>query len=237
MFSDHPCKSRNSEPLPIDLGRGFLYVARMPFGFEDTFNAWPVQSNTATVSPWATANNVSEQPKPDYADDKSLKQMFAIALARGLKPFDAGLEVFNGDTIKALWVSVHWIIDIQVIALRDAYLSSQKTVEKPLDKEQLLARIMAFAEEKDIYGRPLVEAKERLNAYRLYSDISGYTGKIDINASTNNNFVNKTVNLVMVKAGDNKSPMKTIDQSPNVKSEIPNEGAPTIKLKLVGGAG
>lgn len=189
-----------------------------------SFNAKAVEPAQEVFSPWA-------ETVPAYANNDELKQSFAIELAKGLQPFDAGLATFEGDASKALWASVHWARDVVVIAIRDAYLSAQKAVEKPLDKETLLARILAFADERDNQGRPLVEAKDRLGAFRLYSDIAGFTGKVDIDASTNN-FMNKTVNLVMVKP---EPTTKTIQHSSNIKSEILNKNIPPIKLKLVSG--
>lgn len=186
----------------------------------------PQQMAGLPAGPWATV-----VPKPEYADNDQLKQSFAIELAKGLQPFDAGLIIFDGDASKALWVSVHWVKDISVVAYRDMYISAQKAVEKPLDKEALLAKLLTFADERDNHGRPVVEAKDRLGALRLYSDILGFTGKTNIDASTtNNSFANKTVNLVMVKPDT-----KTIDHAPNIKSEMQNENEPLIKLKLVGG--
>lgn len=201
------------------------------------FDASAVDPVQDAASPWPQQLQPAAAVIPDYANDPERKKAFAIELGKGIGAFDAGLDVFDGDTAKALWASFNWPNDVEVIAIRDAYMSAQKAVEKPLDKEQLLAKIMAFVDEKDLYGRPVVEAKERLNGLRLYSDIAGFTGKVDINASTTNNqFVQKTVNLVMVKPKPDVEP-KVIDQSPNYKSEILNNGASTIKLKLVAGAG
>lgn len=196
----------------------------------------PAQPSEA-VSPWAQHFQAASQAPaiPEYANDSAAKQRFAIELANGASAFNAGLEAFDGDTAKGLWASFNWPKDIEVIAIKDAYVAAQRSVEKPLDKEQLLAKIMGFFDETDDYGRHVVEAKERLNALRLYSDIRGFTGKVDINASTTTNqFGPKTVNLVMVRPDQDKSEPKVIEGSTNIKSEIKNDPAPGIKLKLVG---
>ena len=136
---------------------------------------------------------------------------------------------------KALWVASNWLNDPIVIASRDAYTQTLQEQQKPLDKQTLLAKILAFHDEKDINGKPLVDAKERLNALRLYSEVSGFTGKIDINASTNNtvnNNVNKFTKIVLVSP--EKEP-ETIEQASNIKSKMQNENIPSIPLKLVGG--
>lgn len=188
----------------------------MPFGYPDTFTAWPVQQ--------------SQRELPDYADDAKLKQAFAIELAKGASPFDAALVVAENQTNKALWISVNWVKDVSVIAQRDAYIEANKKVEKPLDRDGLLAKIMGIVDARDEYNRPLVEAKDRITALKLYSDILGFTGKVENNNTVNNSFANKTVNLVMVKPDDRST---TIDQSPNTKSEIINEKPLLTNIKLV----
>lgn len=200
---------------------------------ESVFNAAQVE-----ISPWGQPVAIVEPPKPDFADNVELKKAYGAALGKGLEPFKAGLEIFNAETAKALWIATHWLTDPIVLAARDAYAQTVRELAKPLDKEELLARILAFHDEKDLHGRPLVEAKERLNALRLYSEVAGFTGKIDINASTNNttnNTVNKLTKIVLV-SGSKDAP-KTIDQASNSKSKIQNENALSIPLKLVGGAG
>lgn len=188
----------------------------MPFGYPDTFTAWPVPQ--------------SQRELPDYADDAKLKQAFAIELAKGASPFDAALVVAENQTNKALWISVNWVKDVSVIAQRDAYIEANKKVEKPLDRDGLLAKIMVIVDARDEYNRPLVEAKDRITALKLYSDILGFTGKVENNNTVNNSFANKTVNLVMVRPDDRST---TIDQSPNTKSEIINEKPLLTNIKLV----
>ena len=120
--------------------------------------------------------------------------------------------------------------DVSVIAQRDAYIEANKKVEKPLDRDGLLAKIMVIVDARDEYNRPLVEAKDRITALKLYSDILGFTGKVENNNTVNNSFANKTVNLVMVRPDDRST---TVDQSPNTKSEIINEKPLLTNIKLV----
>jgi len=187
------------------------------------------------VSPWSQPAAVIATPKPDFADNTELKKQYGIELGKLADPFKAGLEIFKNETAKALWVASNWLNDPIVIASRDAYAQTLQEQQKPLDKQTLLAKILAFHDEKDINGKPLVDAKERLNALRLYSEVSGFTGKIDINASTNNtvnNNVNKFTKIVLVSP--EKEP-ETIEQASNTKSKMQNENIPSIPLKLVGG--
>lgn len=191
---------------------------------------WQHPSGSFEVSPWQKAQE-PQQYVPDFADSDDLKKAFAIELAQGVNPFEAALRILDNDTPKALWASINWVSDVAVIGYRDVYLQTLKSVEKPLDKSEILSKIKSFAEDKDLHGRYLVDAKERLNAWRLYSDISGFTGnKIDINA-TNNFTENNVTKIVLVKP----EPQSKIIEASNLnsKSEMLNEDVAPIKLKLV----
>lgn len=198
--------------------------------------------NTETLISWTTPRQVTPPWRPDFADDESLKQAFGILLAKGKNTFDAGMELFNEELQKALWVSVNWAADPIVEASKDIYLQTLKKAEKPLDKEQLLAKVMAFADEriltKDGVAVPLVEAKVRLDALKLYSEISGFTGRVVVDASTNinsNNTTNNLMKIVLVKAENKEQQPKLIEAS-NTESKIHNQELPPIALKLVGGS-
>jgi len=196
---------------------------------------WPPSGtfDAKAVSLWSRPPQEQQPYIPDFADNDDLKKAFAIELAQGVNPFVAALNILDQDTPKALWASVNWISDIAVIGYRDVYLKTVKAVEKPLDKSEILLKVKAFAEEKDIHGRYLVEAKDRLNAWKLYSDIQGYTGKVDISTTVNNSTENNFTKIVLVKPDP-----KTIEHQAsnlNSKSEIFNKDAEPIKLKLVGG--
>lgn len=191
------------------------------------------------VSPWTAGAISSQQPKPvelePYQTDENLKKQYGIELAKTTNPFEAGCKVFGEDTSKALWASSNWIVDPVVIASKDAYLKTLELSLPPLDREQLAAKVLALAEgEKVSVNGKLVstiEAKERINAYKLYSDILGYTGKVEIDASTKNTINNNKIELVLVRAAD--KPPLVINNAPNVKSEMPNTIPPPINLKLV----
>lgn len=204
-------------------------------------NSW-LNPDTFEIDPWKMPAKPSmPSPRPDFADDENLKQAFGIALGRGLAAFDAGMELFEQVLPKALWASMNWINDPIVQASKDAYVKSLKKAEKPLDKEELLSKILSFADEKVMTKEgiavPLVEAKVRLDALKLYSEISGFTGRVNIDASTNINNIknetNNTMKIVLVR-GAEAAPTKTIEAS-NIQSRIENNAAPPIALKLVGG--
>ncbi len=187
-------------------------------------------------APWAIPEPVAAPWRPVFADDAELKSLYGIEWAKLPDPFKAGLIVFAGkdEVPSSLWASQHWTKDASVIASRDIYLKAMKAAEKPLTKEELSAKILAFAEEKDIQGRYTVEAKERLNALKLYSEVQGFTGKVDINASTNNfTNTNNVMKITLVKPDEKEQP-KVIEAS-NTKSEMTNDENSLIKLKLVGG--
>lgn len=203
--------------------------------------SWQPNPDTFEVNPWTVQRPPTPIPRPDFADNESLQQAFGIALARGLTAFDAGMEVLNQELPKALWASINWINNPVVQAAKDTYTKSLKKAEKPLDKEELLSKILSFADEKVMTKEgiavPLVEAKVRLDALKLYSEISGFTGRVNIDASTNINNIknetNNTMKIVLVRGTEDK-PTKTIEAS-NIQSRIENNAAPPIALKLVGG--
>jgi hypothetical protein len=206
----------------LDFGQVSLFIWTMPpFGFDDTF----------TVDPWSIPIQVKELPKPDFADNEELKQAFGIALGKGLAPFDAGLEVFAGDTPKGLWASVNWIKDPFAIAARDAYVAAIKKQQKPLDKDELLQEVLDAAKKAPEY-------KDKASLFKLYSDIAGYTGKAEpINSTVNNSQTNNFMKITLVKPEtDFREPMKN-SPNLNLQSKIQNEGTALPKLKLVGGSG
>lgn len=188
---------------------------------------WPTAA--PVVSPWANTPEPVAQP---YQNDEKLKKAFGIELAKSSNPFEAACKVFGEETNKALWASFNWLTDPLVIASRDIYLKNLELNQKPLDREQLAAKVLALAEGEKVsvngVMRPTIEAKDRATFFKLYSEILGYTGKVDIDNSTNN-ITNNELTIKFVKAED--KPSKVIDVVPNVKSEITNnENVPIIKL-------
>jgi len=196
------------------------------------------QSEMPTMAPWSTGAN-QQAPEPvlePYKTDESLKKRYGIELAKVNNPFEAACKLFNeDDTQKALWISYHWIADPVVMASRDVYLKTVAENAKPLDREQLAAKVLALSEEKILKNGvyiPTIEAKDRIAALKLYSDILGYTGKVEIDNSVINNTLNE-MTIKLVKP-DPEKPALIIDNTPNknAQSEITNEPSP-ISLKLV----
>lgn len=190
-----------------------------------------------TVAPWVIAPQKAPEPVThEYQTDENLKKRYGVELAKSNNPFEAACKLFNEDeSQKALWCSYHWIADPVVIASRDVYLKTVADTAKPLDREQLAAKVLALSEEKIIKNGvqiPTIEAKDRIAALKLYSDIMGYTGKVEIDNSVTNNTLNE-MTIKLVKP-DPAKPSVIIDNAPNknIKSEIINDPSP-ISLKLV----
>lgn len=177
------------------------------------------------VDPWQSPVKVQPIARPNFADNEELKQAFGIALARGKNSFDAGVETLQ-DTAKGLWASTHWANDPVVIAAKDAYLKSMKKAEKPLDKEELLAEVLSTA-------KIAPDFKDKAALLKLYSDIAGFTGKTNIDASTNFNNTNNVMQIKLV-GGSEKSKFEASDTNP--KSKMQNDENFLPKLKLVGGS-
>ncbi len=186
------------------------------------------------VSPW-TVSAAATPVTQAYQTDEELKKQFGIALAKSTNPFEAACKVFGEETSKALWASFNWLNDPIVVASRDVYLKIVEASQPLLDKEQLAAKVLKLAEGEKVelngVMRPTVDAKDRIAAYKLYSDIAGYTGKVEVDASTKT-FNHNEMTIKLVKAEGKKATV--IDQAP--KNEIKNEisNSPII-LKLVGG--
>lgn len=174
---------------------------------------------------------------PIFHNDVEKKKAFGIALAKQTTKdqnaaFKAALEVFEDQTGPSLWAASHWMNDPVVIAARDLYLKAVKAEEKLLDKVELAAKLLHWAEEKvsrggqDYYVNDL---KDRTATLKLYAEIAGYTGKINIDASTNNNFHNE-MKLTLVRAPEIKE-QKTIEHEEIIDEEmLPSP----VRIKLVG---
>lgn len=200
----------------------------MPFGFPDTFTVQPLEP-------------VADQPKwpqgtpPSFHNDENKKKEFGIALAKESVPFSAACSVCGDDTKAALWISTNWIADPIVIAAKDLYLKTVGANVTLLDKDQLAARLLQCAEEKiTVGGREVYinEAKDRLGFLKLYSDVRGYTGKVDANNSTNNfNITKIKVEVVEPKP---REPITTVIEHNKEPVLEKHPDAVPIKLKLVG---
>lgn len=191
-------------------------------------------------APWQSEPPV-QAPEPAWKVDEDFKKRFGIALAKVEKPFDAACLLCGEDTSKALWISFHWLSDPIVMASKDAYAKTLALSTPPLDKEQLAAKVLAITEEKVLNPRtgekvPSIEAKDRIAAFKLYSEIMGYTGQSNIDVSTKT-FINNELKIKLVRP--DIKPV-TIDQAPiknsqNTNSQITNEAVSPITLKLVSG--
>lgn len=187
------------------------------------------------VSPWATGAIANQPVDTSYQTDENLKKLYGVELAKGKNPFEAA-KIVLGENDSAVWASFNWLSDPVVLASRDAYLKTFQAAVPPLDREQLAAKVLALAEGEKIERNgvmlPTIEPKERINAFKLYSEILGYTGKVEIDNSTKTFNQNNELKIVLVKAEAKKATV--IDAAPNVKSEIMNDKAPLpISLKLV----
>jgi hypothetical protein len=162
----------------------------MPFGYSDIFEIKP-------QLPW--------QSKPLWADDEARKKLFGAELANHEKPFDAACIIFE-KTTDALWAANNWLTDPIVLTAKNAHQSA--TNLNLLDKDALAHKLLKFAEEKDRTGQfYIVDAKDRLAALRLYAEIQGYIGKVDLHSTQN--FIN-AMTIKFVKPENNN--IKTIDE-------------------------
>lgn len=175
------------------------------------------------VEQWAAA--------PNDTASSSQKKLFALELAKGLKPFEAALNVYPNDTGLALWVSQNWLNDPEVVQTKQTQLDQIEI--KLLDKDALAAKVLRFSEEKDTTGRfYLAEDKNRLAALRLYAEICGYIGKVDIDLSTKNFNTNNEMKIVLVSPPvvvEDHS-VKTIEHDDTVIDNV----TPLRGVKLVG---
>lgn len=181
------------------------------------------------TSPWEKAEAQA------YQTDEALKNKYGIELAKAATPFEAACALFGEETNKALWVSANWLNDPIVIASKDIYLKTVELSKPPLDREQLAAKVLELAEGEKILKNGFyvstIETKDRIAAFKLYSDILGYTGKVEIDNSTKT-FNHNEMIIKLVKA-EEKKPV-VIDNAPNTKSEMTNDKDQSpIKLKLV----
>lgn len=170
------------------------------------------------VSPWQKMQPI----KPVWADDSEKKKLFAAELAKNPNLLEAANKIF-WQPQDAAWVIDNWAADPVVLAAKQEF---EQPASNLLDKDGLSRKLLKFSEEKDRTGQfYIVEAKERLAALRLYAEIQGFIGKVDINNSTNNYINGMTVKFVKSdkQENDNKiieSSAATIDENPlplNVK--------------------
>lgn len=182
------------------------------------------------LSSWGSSWSVPDLPTQDWQEDKELKKLFGIELAKGLKPFEAALNIFEKNANKALWAANYWINDPVVIASRDLYKESVETTNSLLDKDALAVKLLEFADERAPQGFYVNDAKDRLAALKLYAEVRGFIGKIDINNSTNN-VINNKLELVLIPPPNKDEKIKPVIDNEPVQ-EIKNNSIP-LNLKLV----
>lgn len=182
-------------------------------------------------APWGEPAIAVAPPSKSTAPfqiDEALKKAFGIELAKSSDAFKAACLVCGDDNSKALWLTHNYINDPVVIASKDLYLKAAQNSNELLDKDQLAARLLKMAEEKNSSGQfYILDGKDRLKALELYAEVRGYTGKLAIDASTKN-FTYQKIAVKFVKPDVEK--IVTID---NNEHQILNNKSP-LKLKLVG---
>lgn len=160
--------------------------------------------------------------KPFIPNEEENKNKFGIELAKSDKSFDAACRVFPDEVKVALWVSQNWLADPTVNAAKDLYGETVKLNKPILDKEQLASRVLEEADNCE-------ERKDAIAALKLYAEIAGYTGKVEIDASTKNYTHNQMV-IKLVKP--NAEPILDL-KSNDVQSDTTEELETPFKIKLV----
>lgn len=193
-----------------------------PFGFSDTFEVAPGNS-------WQTPSP-AQIARPDFADDEAKKKLFGIELAKAETPLNAAKSFFNDDA-HAMWAIKNWLNDPVVVASKDVYLKTLDDKETLLDKEGLAALLLRTSQEKTPNGFYQLEAKERINALRLYADIMGFTKPlIDMSKKTFN--YNEMRVTFVEPSNENDAPK--VSNAPVIDhGEIQNSND-GVKIKLVG---
>lgn len=163
-----------------------------------------------------------ERPVSDV-NEAALKEQFGIELA-SKTPFDAACIVSGKDTSKALFIVQNWLNDPIVIAAKEKYKEEAAKSVTLLDKDQLAAKLLRMAEEKDRNNTfYLLDGKDRLKALELYADIKGYKDKkSDTPVLLNNQMIIKLV----------EPEQKEVKQIDNDETPIQNTNSP-VTLKLV----
>lgn len=179
----------------------------------------PIQHNGG----WGTPIVSAPLAKPEWHSDIAKKQAFGTRLGKGDRPLDAALFVFASQS-DALWAVSNWLRDPIVIETREA-------VEKEinlLDKDQLLVKLLKFADEKSPQGFPIHEGKDRLSALKLYAEIQGYLAKVNINTGIVTNNDNR-MEIILIKPPEKQIAEKVIEHTAD--DEVYDLG---VELKLVG---
>lgn len=182
--------------------------------------------NIPDIVDFSTTKDLS----PIIEDMENKKKLFGIELGKGTNPFDAACLICGDNTNVALYISQHWLNDPIVIASKDLYFKTVYNSNELLDANQLAARLLEMAEEKDRNNLfYMLEGKDRLAALKLYAEVKGMIGKTAVDQSTKNFTFNK---MVVKFVAPEKKDNNVIDQLPN-EEQLLNPKLPPLKLKLV----
>lgn len=198
-----------ASPEKVPIAAGVRDVATRP----TNHGAWGLPSPPQT--PWT----------PEWCDDVERKKAFATRLAKGDRPYDAAMLALGNDQQGSLWAIQQWVRDPLVIETRELVENSVNL----LDKEQLCVKLLKMADEK-INGQFIHEMKDRTAALKLYAEIQGHIGKVNVDLS-NKTFVNNEMKITFVEAEPEKQDVKTIEHRAPVSD---HDNALPINLKLVG---
>lgn len=170
-----------------------------------------------------TLERPSAIPSPVIANEDEVKRAFGIALAEGKNPFDAALAATNNNTNLALYVSQRWLNDSIVVEARKNTVHNSKEL---LDAEELAARLLEMAEERDRNNLfYILEGKDRIKCLELYAKVRGFEKAV---LPTGNTFIQNTMTIRLVE------PEKKVIESKSVEEVLEPINTSPIKLKLVG---
>lgn len=198
----------------------------MSWSKENWFVAEPIEKPPPINGGWLLPPTPQAPTVPVWADDEAKKLVFARRLAKGDKPYDAAVFTV-GNTQGAMWANANWPRDPFVVEAREAAEAEINL----LDKDQLSAKLLRFADEKTAAGNPLHESKDRIAVLRLYAEIQGMIGNnvnVDLSKTINND--NRVARITFVNAAEQEKSTKTIEHKPKLEIE-PLKG---VNLKLVG---
>lgn len=166
-------------------------------------------------------------PTPIIEDMENKKSLFGVELGKGEQAFQAALNVCGQNTKEALFISQRWLNDPIVVASKDVYLKTVHNSNSLLDAEELAARLLEMAEERNASNTfYMLEGKDRLKALELYAKIRGYDKSSIV--PTQQNFIHNQMTIKLVEP-EKKEIIERVIQEPEVVQSVS-----PIKLKLVG---
>lgn len=125
------------------------------------------------------AHPVTQRPE---GEQEQLKKAFALAwLYEPDSAYAAALKVFGPDTGCALWVADHWQTDPIVTEEKKRLLKEHGSLYFLPDKTQIAREVYNIAKDDKKSG------SERLQFYKLYSDLLGF---IEPKVMNNNGVIN-----------------------------------------------